>query len=149
NDAHRAAPTDDVFSIGQIGWQLLAGRRPVGNAPALGVVRGDLHPRLIELIESMRASNPDERPETACDALAMLDAYVDRRWPRLEGPWQPRLQDRTVLEHLEGRQIEACTKMHAAGMIEAAQALRDLVDLVGPFSLSLEADPSVELEDLP
>jgi serine/threonine protein kinase len=90
DDPRHATPRDDIFSCGQIAWQLLAGRRPVGNTPSLTVLRPDVSPQLVALIERMRHDDPDERPADASGALTELTELPDvlvkpalrRRGPR-------------------------------------------------------------------
>jgi serine/threonine protein kinase len=73
-DSHTAQPTDDIYSLGQVGWQAVVGLPPQGNVPPAGVLRGEIPYRLSELIEQMRAFDPDHRPtaSAALDSVAHL-----------------------------------------------------------------------------
>jgi serine/threonine protein kinase len=77
-DAPRTATArDDVYSLGQVAWQLLTGRRPVGNPPQLTTLRPDISTGLAELIERMRHDDDGQRPPDAGTALAELSNLHD------------------------------------------------------------------------
>jgi serine/threonine protein kinase len=76
--SHRAEPLSDIFSIGVIAFELLTGRMPFAVPPVisrandepifitrLSRIRPDLDPRLIALVESCLALNPDSRLRAA------------------------------------------------------------------------------------
>ena len=86
DDAHDANPRDDVFSLGQTAWQLLAGRRPVGNVPAIDTVRPHLPAGLAELVERARDDNPSRRPANAGVALSTLRKIIAADRAAVETP---------------------------------------------------------------
>lgn len=72
--SHRAEPLSDIFSVGVIAFELLTGRMPFAVPPVilrandepiiisrLSRIRPDLDPRLIALVESCLAINPESR----------------------------------------------------------------------------------------
>lgn len=79
NDPHAATIADDLFSVGQIAWELFAHRRPIANAPHLSLVRPDLDTWVVELVERLRSYDPAVRPGSAADAITELSQYVTRR----------------------------------------------------------------------
>lgn len=68
---HRAAWRDDVYSLGQIGWELVTGKRPQGNTPPARTLIDHVPRVLSDLLERMRAYEPTERPN-AIGALTEL-----------------------------------------------------------------------------
>ncbi|AKF08052.1 serine/threonine-protein kinase [Sandaracinus amylolyticus] len=77
----------DLFSLGIVLYELLAGRRLYRNVdghdgvrrilheppPDLGEVRADAAPELVELVFSMLAKDPAHRPRTALEVSRVLD----------------------------------------------------------------------------
>lgn len=78
NDPHTATIADDLFSIGQIAWELFAHRRPIANPPHISLVRPDLDTRVVELVERLRSYDPKVRPASAADAITELSRSVTR-----------------------------------------------------------------------
>ncbi len=73
---HQSTPLDDLFAVGQIAWQLLAGRRPAGNPPPIERVRPDVDRHLAHWVRRMRSEDPDERLLDVSDALEQLTSAV-------------------------------------------------------------------------
>lgn len=69
---HSATAADDVFSIGQMWWQLLTGQLPIGNPSPLRIARPDLSTDLVKIIESMRSPGREARPANAGEVLRRL-----------------------------------------------------------------------------
>lgn len=137
DNAHQAEPRDDVFSLGQIAWQLLAGRRPVGNVPPIGTVRPSLPEGLGDFVESARDNNPARRPADAEVALATLrDIITADRNPRLLGLGAGPAAA-TVRVIGERQQMELASAAQDEDLRVPARALERLVDALG--ALRLEA----------
>jgi serine/threonine protein kinase len=142
NSAHEANPRDDVFSIGQIGWELLARERPVGNAAPIHQLRTDLPVGLGELIEAMRAHDPKLRPATAGEALKKLKDAIAKA----------RAVDRSeVKKSLEkiwaSRQLAAIDALFTI-QPKAATLLRRLIESLGPVRLAVDEFLSLEANDV-
>lgn len=73
---HEAGLSADVYSIGQIGFQLLTGSVPLGNTGSARSHDDAIPANLSAAIESMRAYQPDQRPQDADEALAVLESSV-------------------------------------------------------------------------
>jgi hypothetical protein len=72
-DPHAADFTDDVFSLGQVAYQLFTGLRPIGNPPRLELIRPDLPAEVVGVVERLRHADSRRRPQDA-DGLADLIA---------------------------------------------------------------------------
>jgi serine/threonine protein kinase len=70
--AHLAGPEADVYSIGQIGFQLLTGLTPLGNTGPVSRHAPDVPRRISSAVEAMRAYRPEDRPADAGTALKLL-----------------------------------------------------------------------------
>lgn len=77
-DPHRADFSDDVFSLGQVAYQLFTGRRPIGNPPPVKIARPDLPQELADVIDQLRHSDPRGRPRDG-DELVNLAGLQIRR----------------------------------------------------------------------
>jgi len=92
--AEGAAHLVDVYGLGVLAFELLAGIRPFDSAeestdvyrmkmssppPAVASRRSDVPDRLSTLIGQMMAADPNERPQTAEAALWQLRSIRDRR----------------------------------------------------------------------
>jgi serine/threonine protein kinase len=77
SDPHAATPADDVFSLGQVAYFLLAGRRPQGNPPLLSQARDDLPWEVTTAVERMRSEHRPNRPRDGEAAAAALDLSLD------------------------------------------------------------------------
>ena len=85
-----ASPQSDIFSLGVVLWEALAGRRlfsgrndveiflaaRAAEIPPLGQIRGDLPPKLISLLEQALAPQPAERFDSALQMLRALAAIL-------------------------------------------------------------------------
>jgi hypothetical protein len=104
-----AGPAADVWAVGVLLWEALAGRHPfwqaspleTGNqiqagAPSLATVRADLPRALATAVDVALAVDPARRPTAAALALALRDAYRKRSEVRAR-PAQLRV-NRSVLQ---------------------------------------------------
>lgn len=71
-DPHQADLRDDMFSLGQVYYEIAAGVPPHGNPPSLARVRKDVWPGLARFIDSLRSFELEERPTDAASAAALL-----------------------------------------------------------------------------
>lgn len=128
-ESHNACPNDDVFSLGQICYELLAGFRPVGNVPPILTIRDSVPQALAELVERMRSDDPSIRPEDGGAALSDLRQILAgaRRAPagRLIRIWK-------------GRQLEAVDRIVNIASSRAVEQLRAVVAELGPVRLGVE-----------
>ncbi len=82
----------DCYSLGLVGWFLLAGRHAFDGEslgkvindqmnvplPDLGTVRGDLPPAARHVLARLCAKDPDDRPATMDDVVALLESVRPR-----------------------------------------------------------------------
>jgi serine/threonine protein kinase len=93
----------DVFAVGAILWEILAGRRWVSGRPdttrelvlsgqlPLGTLNPEAPPEVVEVVERSMSERPEDRFHTAVDLGRRLDALLDRHCPgaggRLTSDW--------------------------------------------------------------
>lgn len=131
DNAHEATSRDDVFSLGQIAWELLARRQPVGNAPPISKVRGDLPDGLAGFVERLRAHDPAERPATAGEALGTLKALISSS--RRD---QVSSVKRALHRMWKSRQLVAASALEQT-VPRAGAALALLIRAIGPMRLAV------------
>jgi hypothetical protein len=125
-----ATPAADVWAVGVMLWESLAGRHPFqhggqaqttrsiqGGAEPLETVRPDLPPGLCKLVGSALALNPARRPSARrlAEQLRSLEKRRSRK-RTLTAPARPRLD---VLQALPGRALPAGLAAAATGWITA------------------------------
>lgn len=71
-DPRHATPQDDIFSLGQIAYEVLAGLPPHGNPESLALACPDVPRRIVDAIERMRSYKREQRPKTAQEAAETL-----------------------------------------------------------------------------
>jgi hypothetical protein len=121
-----AGPAADVWAVGVLLWEALAGRHPfwqaspveMGNqiqagAPSLGTVRSDLPRPLVAAVDGALAVDPGRRPTAAALARGLREAYRERSERRAR-PAQLRL-GRAGLERVGASALAAL----ASGWISA------------------------------
>jgi tRNA A-37 threonylcarbamoyl transferase component Bud32 len=74
---HEAGFVADVYAVGQIGFLLLAGFPPQGNAGRLGDHVDDIPQEIVDAIDAMRAFRARDRP---ADATAALERLIGAAW---------------------------------------------------------------------
>jgi serine/threonine protein kinase len=135
---HLASFTDDLFSLGQIFYQIFTLIVPHGNPVSLVLARHDLPPRLVSLIESLRAFDESVRPPSAMHAhKELIDIVSEERATRLA-----RLSSER--DDLDYQAAERRQRAHLSSFVgnddsaEASGLLEHLIGCVGPFWLPLE-----------
>jgi serine/threonine-protein kinase len=97
NDAGSIDRRSDIFCLGIIMWELLAGRRLFarknemdtimaireGKVPPLEEIRPDIDPMLPPIVMKALAQDPNERHQTAEQLRVDLESYLSSR------PWRP------------------------------------------------------------
>ena len=77
----------DLYGLGCVAIEMANGMSPFGGdpeghltapPPRLADLRGDLPSELSDLIEWLLAKRPEQRPRSAADVLAQLDAVIER-----------------------------------------------------------------------
>ena len=69
---HRATPADDIFTVGQLAYLLLAGHVPIANQPPIAEV-SEVTPSVAAVIDQMRSFRREDRHSDAGEALEALD----------------------------------------------------------------------------
>jgi hypothetical protein len=132
-----------VYSLGQVGWQLLVGRRPVGNTPPLGQLRPDLSPQLVAFVEHLREDDDSERPLDAGVALTEMRQLRDilvkpalRRGSRRKDPHGEPVHNELSASTLaiQARQMDGLEELaRLRGSAEVIWALDVLLHRLGPL----------------
>jgi len=136
----------DLYSVGVLGFEMLAGHRPFVGSP-LEIYRAQLnkpppledieHPYLRDLIEQLLQRDPQQRLPSADAALHLLTCIeqghtgVERVRPSRQRPPLPRLRQRPVaLAGLVRREEFAVVEPPPAGVLGMACGERPVVGLV-------------------
>ena len=104
DDPHNAKPDDDIYSLGQIGFELLTGVKPFGRTPRL-----DYTP-LSSLVEDMRSPSRERRP-AARDVVARVHG-VGIRSLGLTGRWAGTWPRRWIIDEVVDDQLKALRTQH-------------------------------------
>ena len=105
-----AAPAADVWAVGVLLWEALAGQHPFwggslldtarrieGGAPSLASVRPDLDGRLVACVDRALSLDASRRPSAAALARRLRDVAAGRQAKQLRRPVTPALVARTAL----------------------------------------------------
>jgi len=93
---HLADFSDDVFSLGQVAYHLLTGRRPIGNPPPLTTERSDLPAEFVDAVNRMRHPDPRRRPRDGQNLRQLLALNVGRTKQAALGLTEERLFDEAI-----------------------------------------------------
>lgn len=119
-DSHKVDIRTDIFSLGMVMYEMIAGHRPNEGQTAMGAlakaldgqtfpdvreVRPDTPPELAGLLSSMLAPAVADRPVSARQLLERL-TNCGRRKPTVQSP--PWYRDRSVLYALVALMLAAC-----------------------------------------
>ena len=69
-----ASFASDVYSLGVVYFQILAGEPPPPEGPGESLIATKIRPPFRRVLQQMLATNPDERPSTGADLMLQLDA---------------------------------------------------------------------------
>ncbi len=142
----RCLPLDrraDIFAIGIVLWEVLAGRKmwdresemavlhrvASGNLPRLSEVRPDTPPELVRICERAMALEPENRYATAAEMRGELLAYMDRAGLRITpedvGQYVSRLfaDNREEIRGVIERQLSKLSAPQDESLPELANAL--------------------------
>jgi serine/threonine-protein kinase len=105
-----ARPAADVWAVGVILWEALAGRHPfwdgspmevqkaiLSGPPPLEQLRPDLPPPVLEVVASALFHNPSHRPSADSLAVQLRDLVRRERRKRGSGPRTPAVRSRAAL----------------------------------------------------
>jgi len=100
---HEAGPAADVWAVGVLLWEALAGHHPFWRAspletgeeiktgaPSIREARPDLPDGLIASVDAALAVDPERRPAAAALAVDLRDAWQERSRRRARAPRRPR-----------------------------------------------------------
>jgi serine/threonine protein kinase len=121
-DSGRADTRSDLYSLGATLYHLLTAQLPVAGSSYLHClqklltapprplleVRPDAPRELAHIVDRLRARNPEDRPQTADEVIALLEPYAH------EDPhsWDARRKAALVLEVLQGKCTPAEVRDH-------------------------------------
>jgi eukaryotic-like serine/threonine-protein kinase len=124
-DATTVDTRSDLYSLGATLFHLLTGELHVQGASymqrltkllsqpprSLATVRPDIHPALAGIVDRLRAVNPDDRPASAEETLALLEPFSGGSLPPPQ-QWTAQRKFNLVLQVLEGKLSSraACTQ---------------------------------------
>jgi serine/threonine-protein kinase len=126
-----ARPAADVWAVGVILWEALAGRHPfwdgspmevqkaiLAGAPPLEQLRPDLPPQVLRVVSSALLGNPSHRPPA--DSLAVQLRELVRKERRRQGGGGPKAPARPRVAELPARVVPAGLAAAVAGWTATA-----------------------------
>jgi serine/threonine protein kinase len=125
-DANRADPRSDLYSLGATLFHLLTAQLPVRGSSylhklqqllmtvprPLAEARPDVPPGLAAVVDRLRSRDPAARPASTDEAIALLEPFVHAAGPAAAVRWDGRRRASLVLDVLQGRltAAEACSR---------------------------------------
>jgi serine/threonine protein kinase len=160
-DARSAGVHSDLYSLGATLFHLLTAELPVGGSSYLHKLQSllTLPPRplrearpevpeaLAEVVDRLRARDPEERPANAEEVIALLQPFAEA--PAADKPcdWDGKRKAAAVLEVLRGKRTAAavCTRYGLAAAVLAGWRRRFLE--AGERALDPKAAPEADVTD--
>ncbi len=116
-DASRASTRSDLYSLGATLFHLLTAELPVRGSSTMQRIqrllttpprplaesRPEVPPGLASVVDNLRARDPDARPATAEEAMALLEPFQRALVPEDPTRWDGRRKAGLVLEVLQGK----------------------------------------------